>query len=192
MVLTASTMLPIGSPLPAFRLKNTEGVFISSDDFKNAPVLLVIFMCNHCPYVKHVRGQLAPLTKEYIGRKVAVVAINANDAEKYPDDSPANMAREAKAAGYAFPYLYDETQATAKAFRAACTPEFYVFGKERKLVYRGRMDGATPGNNIPVTGAELRVGLDAALAGKAAPADQKPGMGCNIKWKPGNEPDYFK
>lgn len=192
MVLTASTMMPLGTKAPSFSLKDASGRAVSLDDFKDARALLVIFMCNHCPYVKHIGKELAALTKEYMAKGVAVAGINSNDAEKYSDDSPANMVKEAKAAGYAFPYLFDETQAVAKAYRAACTPEFYVFDGDQKLVYRGQMDASRPGNNIPVTGADLRGALDAALGGKEVAGEQRPGMGCNIKWKPGNEPDYFR
>ncbi len=192
MVLTASTMLPLGTKAPSFSLKDAGGRIVSLEDFKDAKALLVIFMCNHCPYVKHVSKALAALTKEYMAKGVAAVGINSNDAEKYPDDSPANMTKEAKAAGYAFPYLFDETQAVAKAYRAACTPEFYVFDGNQKLVYRGQMDDSRPGNNIPVTGIDLRHALDAVLAGSEITGEQRPGMGCNIKWKPGNEPDYFR
>lgn len=192
MVLTASTMLPLGTKAPHFLLKDTGGRTVSLDDFKDAKALLVIFMCNHCPYVKHVSKELAALTKEYMAKGVAAVGINSNDAEKYPDDSPANMASVARAAGYAFPYLFDETQAVAKAYHAACTPEFYVFDKDQKLAYRGQMDASRPGNNIPVTGVDLRRALDAVLGGKEVTGEQRPGMGCNIKWKLGNDPDYFR
>jgi thiol-disulfide isomerase/thioredoxin len=152
---------------------------------------LVIFMCNHCPYVKHVAAGLARLAAEYQKRGVAVVGINANDAAAFPDDSPANMAKEAKLRGYGFPYLYDQTQAVAKAYRAACTPDFYLFDRQRKLVYRGQMDSSRPGSGVPVSGADLRAALDAVLGGKPVPPEQRASLGCNIKWKPGNEPDYF-
>lgn len=192
MVLTASTMMPLGTKAPSFSLKDSSGGAVSLDDLKGAKALLVIFMCNHCPYVKHIAKELAVLTKEYMAKGVAVAGINSNDAEKYSDDSPVNMAKEANAAGYTFPYLFDETQAVAKAYRAACTPEFYVFDGTQKLVYRGQMDASRPGNNIAVTGMDLRRALDAVLSGKAVTGEQRPGMGCNIKWKPGNEPDYFR
>jgi len=152
----------------------------------------VIFMCNHCPYVKHVAGGLAALAREYQRKGVAVVGINPNDAANYPDDAPEKMAEEVKARGYTFPYLYDETQAVAKAYRAACTPDFYLFDKRRKLVYRGQMDSSRPNSGLPVTGEDLRAALDAVLTGRPLPSNQKPSIGCNIKWKPGNEPDYFK
>lgn len=191
MVQTASTMLPLGTKAPDFSLPDVGGKRVSLSDFSGGPALLVIFMCNHCPYVKHVAAGLAALAKEYQRRGVAVVGINANDAAAYPDDSPAKMAEEVKLRGYTFPYLYDETQAVAKAYRAACTPDFYLFDSQQKLVYRGQMDSSRPGNNIPVTGADLRAALEAVLAGKPVPATQRPSLGCNIKWKPGNEPDYF-
>lgn len=191
MVAVNSTMLPLGTLAPDFRLPDPSGKTFSLSDFKNAPAVLVAFICNHCPYVKHIRGGLAQLARDYQPRGVAVVGISSNDVSNYPADSPARMAEEAKAAGYLFPYLYDETQGVAKAYRAACTPDFYLFDKAQKLVYRGQLDDSRPGNNIPVTGRDLRAALDAVLAGKLVPANQKSSIGCNIKWKPGNEPDYF-
>lgn len=191
MALTPSTMLPLGTAAPDFRLPDTSGKIVSLSDFENAPALLVIFMCNHCPYVKHVRDGLARLAKEYQARGVAVVGINANDVEKYPDDSPERMREEVRAAGYTFPYLYDATQEVAKAYRAACTPDFFVFDRQQRLVYRGQMDDSRPNSGKPVTGSDLRAALDAVLEGRPIPADQKPSIGCNIKWKPGNEPGYF-
>jgi peroxiredoxin len=192
MVMTSSTMLPLGSKIPSFRLPDAAGKMASLDDFKNPSAYLVIFMCNHCPFVKHVKGELASLAREYVAKNVAIVGINANDAENFPEDSPAKMAEVAKSAGYVFPYLYDGTQETAKAYRAACTPEFYLADKSQKLVYRGQMDSSRPGNLIPVTGGDLRRALDDVLSGRLPPEEQMPGIGCNIKWKPGNEPDYFK
>jgi peroxiredoxin len=192
MVKTASTMLALGTPAPEFSLPDVvSGRTVSIADFDGAPALLVIFMCNHCPYVKHVASSLAQLVREYQARGVAVVGINANDAEEYPEDSPENMVEEAKQRGYTFPYLYDETQEVAKAYQAACTPDFYVFDKEHRLAYRGQMDDSRPGNGIPVTGQDLRAALDAVLAGRPVTSNQKPSLGCNIKWKPGNEPEYF-
>jgi peroxiredoxin len=190
MALTPSTMLPLGTVAPSFRLPDTAGRTVSLDDFKEAPALLVGFICNHCPYVKHVRRELARLGKEYQAKGVAVVGISANDVTTHPDDSPEMMAREKAEVGYTFPYLYDETQQVAVAYRAACTPDFYVFDKNRQLVYRGQLDGSRPGNPIPVTGKDLRAALDAVLAGKPVSDDQRPSIGCNIKWKPGNEPSY--
>jgi len=192
MVAVRSTMLPLGTAAPDFSLPDTEGKMVSRDDFGDAPALLVIFMCNHCPFVKHVRAELAKLVEEYQSIGVAVVGINANDVVNFPEDSPEKMVKEVKTAGYTFPYLYDETQEVAKAYRAACTPEFFVFDKDRKLAYRGQMDDSRPGNGVPVTGKDLRNALNAVLQGRAVPQEQIPSMGCNIKWKPGNEPDYFK
>ncbi len=152
----------------------------------------MLFICNHCPYVKHIRHELARLAREYQQKGVAVVAINSNDVSKYPDDSPENMAREKAEVGYTFPYLFDETQEVAKAYRAACTPDIYVFDRDRKLVYHGQFDDSRPGNDKPVTGKDLREALDRVLAGKPVPAEtQKPSVGCNIKWKAGNEPETF-
>jgi thiol-disulfide isomerase/thioredoxin len=153
--------------------------------------LLVAFICNHCPYVKHVAAELAVLGAEYQKRGAGVVAINSNDVENYPDDSPAKMAEEVKSRGYTFPYLYDETQAVAKSYGAACTPDFYVFDTDRKLVYRGQMDSSRPDSGKPVTGEDLRAALDAVLNGKPVSVNQKPSLGCNIKWKAGNEPPYY-
>jgi len=184
-------MLPLGTTAPDFKLPDTNGRTVSLADFKEKPTLLVIFMCNHCPYVKHIREGLAQLARDYVPRGVGMVGINSNDVANYPDDSPANMAREVKSAGYVFPYLYDESQAVAKAYRAACTPDIYLFDKNRKLVYRGQFDDSRPGNGIPVTGKDLRAALDAVLAGKPVSARQTPSIGCNIKWKAGNEPEYF-
>lgn len=191
MARTASTMLELGTVAPGFRLPDTQGRTVSLDDFHEAEGLLVIFMCNHCPYVKHIRVALAALTREYQAKGLATVGINSNDADKYADDSPAKMAEEVAAAGYVFPYLYDASQAVAKAYRAACTPDFFLFDKNRKLVYRGQFDDSRPGNGVEVTGRELRAAIDAVLAHRPVNSDQKPSLGCNIKWKPGNEPNYF-
>jgi peroxiredoxin len=191
-MLTASTMLALGSAAPDFRLLDTTGRPVARDDFKAAPALLVAFLCNHCPYVKHIRSGLATFAREYRAKGLAMVGINSNDAEEYPEDSLKKMVDEVKNAGYVFPYLYDETQAVAKAYHAACTPDFFLFDAGRRLVYRGQFDDSRPGNNVPVTGADLRAACDAALAGKPVPPTQKPSMGCNIKWKPGNEPEYTR
>jgi peroxiredoxin len=191
MVRTPSTMLPLGTSAPDFRLMNVDGREVSRDDFADAPALLVIFMCNHCPFVIHVAEGLAKLTREYMGRGVAVVGINSNDVSKHPADSPERMVAEAENRGYSFPYLYDETQEVAHAYRAACTPDFFLFDGKRKLVYRGQMDDSRPDSGIPVTGKDLRLALDAVLAGEEIPKEQRASLGCNIKWKPGNEPDYF-
>jgi peroxiredoxin len=191
MVATNSTMLPLGVKAPDFSLPDTSGKVVALKDLAGAAALVVVFMCNHCPYVKHLRTALAQLAREYQSRRVAVVGISSNDVENYPADSPAKMAEEVKSAGYAFPYLYDESQEVAKAYRAACTPDFYLFDSEQRLVYRGQFDDSRPSNGVPATGRDLRAALDAVLAGKPVSATQKPSLGCNIKWKPGNEPDYF-
>jgi len=192
MVAVNSTMLPLGTQAPDFRLPDTTGKVVSLSDFKGAPALLVAFICNHCPYVKHIRGALAQLGRDYLPRGVAFVAISSNDVANYPADSPAKMAEEAKAAGYPFPYLYDESQSVAKAYHAACTPDFYLFDGAQQLVYRGQLDDSRPNSGIPVTGKDLRAALEAVLAGKPVSATQKASIGCNIKWKPGNEPAYFR
>lgn len=191
MVRTASTMLPLGTKAPDFALPDTNGKIVRLADFDGAKALLVIFLCNHCPYVKHIAEQLARITKEYMDRGVAVVGINSNDVTAYPEDSPEKMREEVAARGYSFPYLYDETQEAAKAYRAACTPDFFLFDADRKLVYRGQLDDSRPSNGLPVTGKDLTAAVDAVLAGKPIPTDQKPSLGCNIKWKPGHEPEYF-
>jgi len=189
MVLTPSTMLPLGTTVPDFSRPNIDGQTVSLADFDGAPALLVIFMCNHCPFVKHVADGIAKLAVEYQKRGVAVVAISSNDVASHPDDSPAKMAEEAAARGYTFPYLYDETQETAKAYRAACTPDFYVFDRKQALAYRGQMDPSRPDSGIPVTGEDLRAAMDATLEGRPAADEQTPSIGCNIKWRPGNGPD---
>ena len=191
MVRTASTMLPLGTAAPDFSLPDSSGKQVALADFAGVPAYLVIFLCNHCPYVKHVADGLAALAREYQARGVAVIGVNANDADAYPEDTPAKMAEEIALRKYTFPYLYDAHQAVAKAYRAACTPDFYVFDADRKLVYRGQMDDSRPQSGIPVTGRDLRAALDAVLAGRPVATQQKPSLGCNIKWKPGNEPDYF-
>jgi peroxiredoxin len=191
MALTPSTMLPLGTPAPNFSLVNVDGRTVSLQDFDGKPALLVIFMCNHCPYVKHLADALARFTGEYLAKGVAVVGISSNDVANYPADSPEQMVAEAESRGYQFPYLYDETQDVARAYRAACTPDFYLFDGKQRLVYRGQFDGSRPDSGIPVTGADLRAALDAVLAGKAPSAEQRPSIGCNIKWKPGGAPDYF-
>jgi len=188
---TPSTMLALGTKAPQFRLPDPHGKWVSLDDFKDAPALLVVFMCNHCPYVKHIQSKLAEVAKEYQAKGVGVVGINSNDVASYPDDRPEKMAEEIKQVGYTFPYLYDESQEVAKAYRAACTPDFYLFDRERRLVYRGQFDDGRPGNGRTVTGADLRAALDAVLAGRSVPGNQRPSLGCNIKWKRGNAPDYF-
>ncbi len=192
MVRTASTMLlPLGAQAPAFRLPDAEGRVVSLEDFASAPALLVIFMCNHCPYVKHVADKLAELARQYQQQGVAVVGINSNDIENFPEDAPQKMREEIELRGYTFPYLFDETQEVAKAYSAACTPDFFLFDKDRRLVYRGQMDDSRPSNDVPVTGNDLTAAVEAVLADRQPAEEQKPSLGCNIKWKPGNEPDYF-
>ncbi len=181
---TPSVMVELGTKAPDFRLPDPRGKFHALEDFTDSPGLLVMFICNHCPYVKHIRSGLAAFAREYSSRGLAIVAINANDAKRYPDDSPARMAEEVERAGYPFPYLYDETQDVAKAYQAACTPDFFLFDRERKLVYRGQFDDSRPGNQRPVTGADLRAAADAVLTGKPVSDKQTPSIGCNIKWKP--------
>jgi peroxiredoxin len=185
-------MLPLGSAAPDFSLANAvNGKTVSLADFKGKP-LLVVFMCNHCPFVIHVRSELAKFTSEYREKGISIVGISSNDIATYPQDGPDKMKVEAQQAGYSFPYLFDDTQAVAKAYRAACTPDFFLFDKGHKLVYRGQFDDSRPSTQVPVTGADLRKACDQVLAGQAAFDEQRPSIGCNIKWKAGNEPDYFK
>ena len=189
---TPSTMLPLGTSAPEFSLRDaTTGATVSLADFDDKPVVLVMFISNHCPYVKHVAAELGRIGSDYGKQGVAVVAIGSNDIENYPDDAPARMVEFAAANGFTFPYAHDETQAVALAYKAACTPDFFVFDSERKLVYRGQLDGARPSNDVPVDGRDLRAALDAALDGRPAPEPQRPSMGCNIKGKAGPAPDYF-
>lgn len=183
MSLTGSTMLPLGTPAPDFALPDTEGRTVRLADFDGAPALLVIFMCNHCPFVKHLREALAAFAREYSERGLAIVGINANDVASHPDDSPEAMVREKREAGYVFPYLFDETQEVARAYGAACTPDFFLFDGDRRLAYRGQFDDSRPRNEEPVTGRDLRAAADAVLSGHAVPEPQKPSVGCNIKWK---------
>lgn len=191
MVETASTMkLGLGAEAPRFGLTDTHGKRISLDGLKGAKAYLIIFMCNHCPFVKHILDKLVEVGNEYLEKGAAVVAINSNDAENFPDDAPDQMRRLVRAKGFKFPYVYDETQDVAKAYRAACTPDFFLFDGERKLVYRGQFDGSRPGNGIPVTGEDLKRALDCVLAGEEVPAEQRPSLGCSIKWMEGNEPRY--
>jgi peroxiredoxin len=191
MALTPSTMLPLGTTAPDFKLPDTDGKIVTPADFKDKAALLVVFMCNHCPYVVHIRAGLAQLARDYTARGVGMVGISSNDATNYPADSPTRMKDEVKTAGYIFPYLYDETQAVAKSYRAACTPDIFLFDKNQKLVYRGQFDASRPNNGQPVTGADLRAALEAVLAGQPVSEKQTASIGCNIKWKAGNEPDYF-
>jgi peroxiredoxin len=191
MVLTPSTMLPLGTKAPDFTLVNVDGRTVSLADFKGKSALVVIFMCNHCPYVKHIANELARFTSEFIAKGVGVVGISSNDVANYPADSPEQMVAEAEERGYQFPYLYDDTQDVAKAYHAACTPDFYLFDSDHRLVYRGQFDGSRPDSGIPVTGADLRAAIESVLSGKSPAEDQRPSIGCNIKWKPGGAPDYF-
>jgi peroxiredoxin len=183
-----STMMPLGTEAPAFRLPDPAGEPHGTDDAERAPALLVMFICNHCPYVKHLRRELALLADRWQQRGVAVFGINSNDADAYPDDAPARMAEEARTIGYTFPYLVDESQGVAKAYGAACTPDFFLFDADRRLVYRGQFDDSRPSNGKPVTGADLKAAVDAVLDGTPVSDDQRPSMGCGIKWKPGNAP----
>jgi peroxiredoxin len=192
MVETPSTMVPLGTEAPAFSLPDVEGKVVSLGDYKGASALLVVFMCNHCPFVKHVLPRFVELAGEYGQRGVGVVAISSNDVNNYPDDAPEKMAELSRKLEFPFPYLYDESQAVARAYGAACTPDFYLFDGKGLLAYRGQMDDSRPSNGRPVTGADLRAAMDAVLDGRPVSGDQKPGIGCNIKWKPGNEPDSFR
>ncbi len=184
MALTPSSMPSLGLPAADFALPDIDSNIVRHDDFARSPALLVAFWCNHCPYVKHIRSGFVDFAKEYQARGLAVVAINANDADRYPDDNPASMRAEALAAGYNFPYLFDRSQDVARAYAAACTPDFFLYNSQRLLVYRGQFDDSRPGNNIPVSGKDIRLAVDAVLNGKNPAQDQIPSMGCNIKWRP--------
>ncbi len=184
MTLTASNMLPLGTPAPPFALPDpVNGGKKRLSELKSDTATVVMFICNHCPYVKHIREELVSVSREYIGRGISFVAINANDAANYPDDSPARMKEVAREFGYPFLYLYDESQVIARAYKAACTPDLYVFDRDLRLVYRGQFDDSRPGSGIPVTGKDLRAALNRILRGEPVGPDQKPSMGCNIKWK---------
>jgi len=192
MVATYSTMLPLGTKAPKFSLPNVlEDSTATLDHFPHAKAYVLAFVCNHCPFVKLIRDHLADFGNSALKKDVVTFAISSNDVENYPDDSPAKMVIEAKEAGYAFPYLYDESQEVAKSYNAACTPDFFLFDSYQRLAYRGQYDDARPGNGKPVTGTDLQLALDAVLAGKEVPEPHKPSIGCNIKWKQGNAPDYF-
>ncbi|MFG0318427.1 MAG: thioredoxin family protein [Planctomycetota bacterium JB042] len=192
MVLTPSTMAPLGSSAPDFSLPDPDGRVVSKADFAGMP-LLVMFICNHCPFVIHLKSALSSFAREQAARGVAVVAINSNDfhEEKYADDAPEKMKEDAAAFDYSFPYLVDESQEVAKAYTAACTPDFFLYDADHRLRYRGQFDGSRPESGVPVTGDDLRAAIDAVLAGEAPSEEQRPSMGCNIKWRPGNEPPYF-
>jgi peroxiredoxin len=185
-------MLALGTEAPDFSLPDTvSGETVSLSDYSDKTGVLVMFICNHCPYVQHVRGELANIGRDYADSDIGIVAISSNDIESYPDDSPEEMKKEAETEGYVFPYLYDETQEVAAGYTAMCTPDFFLFGPDRKLVYRGRMDGSRPNSAVPVTGRELRAAMDAVLAGEPVSDEQHPSMGCSIKWKQGRQPAFF-
>ncbi|MCC6155844.1 MAG: thioredoxin family protein [Candidatus Hydrogenedentes bacterium] len=191
MSLTPSQMIPLGTKAPDFSLRDVvSGKFVSLSDYEGKNGLLVMFICNHCPYVKHVAPELAKLGRYYLDKGIGIVAISANDVSTHPDDGPEKMRQEAMMRGYEFPYLYDEDQDVAKAYAAACTPDFFLFDDRMKLVYRGQLDDSRPGNSVPVTGKDLRTAIEALLLGNTMPGPQKPSIGCNIKWKRGNEPAY--
>jgi peroxiredoxin len=190
MVKTASTMLSLGTRAPDFSLLNVDGTTVTRAQFAGKP-LLVIFMCNHCPFVVHIRAELQKFAAEYQARKLAVVGISSNDVSTHPQDGPEKMKVEWRSAGYTFPYLFDSTQSVAKEYKAACTPDIFLFDADHSLVYRGQFDSSRPGNDLPVTGADLRAACDAVLAGKPVSNQQRASIGCNIKWKPGHEPDYY-
>jgi peroxiredoxin len=192
MVLTASTMLPLGTQAPDFHLPEVvSGKTISLNTFADQKALLIMFICQHCPFVKHIKTELAQLGKDYFNSDLGILAISANDAQKYPDDGPESLKAMAIELDFKFPLCYDQTQETAKAYTAACTPDFFLFNAQRQLAYRGQLDDSRPSNNQPVTGADLRSAIAAVLAGQPVTIEQKPSIGCNIKWKPGNEPIYF-
>ncbi len=184
-----SSMLGLGTTAPDFELPATTGDRISLATLQDEPALLVTFICNHCPYVKHVRGALTSFGHEFKDKGLGIVAINSNDASAYPADSPEKMREEVAAVGYPFPYLFDGSQSVAKAYSAACTPDLFLFDHDRRLVYRGQFDDSRPGNRIPVSGQDLRRAVEALLAGDPIPSDQKASVGCSIKWRPGNEPE---
>lgn len=191
MALTPSTMLPLGTKAPDFQLPDTvSGKTISLDTFAGKKGLLVIFMCRHCPFVKHIQGELVKIGKDYAGSNLGIIAISANDAANYPEDAPHLLKEMAVELGFTFPFCYDETQETAQAYTAACTPDFFLFDANRELVYRGQLDDSRPNNHKPVTGKDLRSAIDALLGDAPVHSDQKPSIGCNIKWKPGNSPAH--
>ena len=191
MALTQSTMLELGTQAPDFSLPDViSGKTVSLKSFTNKKTLLVMFICQHCPYVQHVKEELARLGKDYVNRDIGIVAVSSNDAKSYPDDAPVELKKMATSLGFTFPFCHDEMQQVAKAYTAACTPDFFLFNERRQLVYRGQLDDSRPGSGKPVTGQDLRAAIEAVLTGKPVSRDQKPSMGCNIKWKRGNEPEY--
>lgn len=187
MALTPSTMLALQTPAPDFALSATDGAIVRRSDFAGRP-LLVMFICNHCPFVVHLKEALAKLSEDYADSECAIVGISANDVSTHPQDGPEAMTSMKAESGWRFPYLYDESQAVAKAYKAACTPDFFLFDRDHRLVYRGQFDSSRPGNDEPITGADLRAAMDAVIAGEPVSADQTPSIGCNIKWKPGHAP----
>lgn len=191
MVRTPSTMLPLGTEAADFSLVNIDGRTLSFADVAGEHGTVLMFICNHCPFVKHVADELAAIGREYMPKGIGMVAINSNDVAAHPADSPEQMVHESEQRGYPFPYLFDETQEVAKIYGAACTPDFYLFDGNRKLVYRGQLDESRPNSGVPVTGEDLRKALDALLESHPLPQSQRPSIGCNIKWRPGNEPEYF-
>ncbi|HXF36458.1 MAG TPA: thioredoxin family protein [Actinomycetota bacterium] len=193
MATTSTMVLPLGTEAPDFALPDVRtGEIVRLADFADRPALLVLLVCRHCPYVKHVQAGIAQLARDYAGTGLGIVAISANDPAAYPEDAPESLAEQAREVGWDFPYLFDETQEVAKAYTAACTPDPFLFDAERKLVYRGQLDASRPGNGIPVTCSDIRAAIDAVLAGRPVPEDQRPSVGCSIKWRPGNEPDYAR
>ncbi len=193
MAVTPSTMLSLGTKAPGFSLPDVvSGRLISLDTFAGKKGLLVMFICRHCPYVQHVKDEIARLGRDYAKKDIGIVAISANDITNYPDDAPEHLKAMAEEVGFVFPFCYDESQETAKAYTAACTPDFFIFDAGKRLVYRGQLDDSRPGNNKPLTGRDLRTAIDAVLSDRPVSPDQKPSIGCNIKWKPGNEPSYYK
>jgi len=191
MVLTPSTMLPLGTKAPGFSLPDVvSGKTVSLETFAGKKALLVMFICRHCPFVQHVKKEIARIGKDYTGKGIGIVAISSNDADSYPEDKPESLKEMAQEFRFSFPYLYDENQEVAKKYKAACTPDFFLFDENRKLVYRGQLDDSRPANNIPVTGKDLREAIEDVLNNRPVNPNQKPSVGCNIKWIPGNEPEY--
>ena len=186
-----SRMLPLGTAAPRFALRDTmSGRTVAPEDFVSSPALLIAFMCNHCPFVKHILDGFVAFARDFAPRGLAAVAISSNDVESHPEDAPAEMSRIAKLKGFTFPYLYDESQEVAKAYQAVCTPDFFLFDRDRRLVYRGQFDGSRPGNRTAVTGSDLRAAAEALLGGLAVPQQQTPSVGCSIKWRAGQQPDW--
>ncbi len=191
--MATGSLLALGTEAPDFALPDVRtGEIVRRSDFDGKRGLLVLFICRHCPYVQHVEGGIAQLARDYADADLGIVAISANDPDAYPEDAPESLAEQARLAGFTFPYLFDETQEVAKAYTAACTPDPFLFDERRRLVYRGQLDGSRPGNDVPVTCEDIRRAIDAVLAGEPVPGEQRPAVGCSIKWRPGNEPDYLR